>query len=361
MSVRRPLEPIGVSSVLVLGIETSCDDTAVALVVNGCEVLADAVSSQMQHKEYGGVVPEIAARLHVENLPTVLDAALQSADLGLEAIDGVGVTRGPGLIGALLSGWCFGRGLAYALGVPHVAVHHLAAHIHGALMPAMERDEEIPYPLLALVVSGGHTALYRMAAPGRYRTLGETRDDAAGEAFDKVAWLLGLGYPGGPLIDHLSESGDPEAFMLPRAKLGDTLEFSFSGLKTAVRRLVLNERLQGQGPSPRVTDIAASFQAAAVDMLIETSRRALRRHLVQGLVLCGGVAANRSLRARMEALALEEGIQLHTSPPDLSTDNAAMIAGIAHAQLLAGHSDPLELGARAMWPLAGRGWALTDE
>lgn len=335
----------------ILGIETSCDDTAVAVVDDGCRVRSNVVSSQLDHAAYGGVVPEIAARRHLDNLPTVLERALGEAGTDLGEIDGIAVTRGPGLIGALLAGWCFGRALARATATPWVGVHHLGAHVHGALMPALAEGRKVQWPLVALVVSGGHTSLYAVPGPGRFRALGQTRDDAAGEAFDKVASLLGLGYPGGPVIDRLAVDGDPEAYDLPRSDLG--LDFTFSGLKTAVRRLALSEGLQpGRPEDPRVIDLVASFQAAAVDMLVETTRRALREVTAAGVVLAGGVAANSSLRRRFVDLAADEDVALLRSPPALSTDNAAMIAGAGHARLARGEVDSWSLAARATWPLA---------
>jgi N6-L-threonylcarbamoyladenine synthase len=337
----------------VLGIETSCDDTGVAIVDDGCRVVVNLVASQLEHAVYGGVVPEIAARKHVEVLPGLLDRALADAGVGLDGIDGVAVTRGPGLIGALLAGWCFGRGLARSRRLPWVGVHHLAAHVHGALMPSLETAQEIRYPLVAMVVSGGHTALYLLPAEGRFRLLGKTRDDAAGEAFDKVSTLLGLGYPGGPVIDRLAASGDATAVDLPRPDLG--LDFSFSGLKTAVRRASIAQGLRpGQPEDQRVLDMVAAFQMAAVDTLAATTARALRAHSVRGLVLSGGVAANSALRQRFGQLADEHGIALYRSPPALSTDNAAMIAGLGHARLSRGESDALDEPALASWPIPER-------
>lgn len=334
----------------VLGFETSCDDTGVAVVENGCRILANRVSSQADHARFGGVVPEIAARRHMENLPPILEGALADAGAELQDLDGIAVTRGPGLIGALLTGWCYARGLARSIGCPWVGVHHLEAHVHGALMPALEADGPVEGPLLALVVSGGHTALYLYTGPGEFRLLGSTRDDAAGEAYDKVAKLLELGFPGGPVIDRLARLGDPEAHRLPRSDLG--LDFSFSGLKTAVRRLALAEKIEPAAPDdPAVRDLLASFQAAVIDMLTETTDRALRSHPVRGLVLAGGVAANSLLRERFEHLAGEHGLRLHRSPPELATDNAAMIAGQAHARLARGECDPWSHAARASWPL----------
>lgn len=337
----------------VLGVETSCDETAAAVVEDGVRVRSNLVSSQVDHAEYGGVVPELAARQHVESLPWVVARALERASVGWDDIDGIAVTRGPGLIGALLSGWCYARGLARSLEKPWVGIHHLEAHVHGALMPALEGEGQVAYPLVALVVSGGHTSLYELPSVARFRTLGRTRDDAAGEAFDKVARLLGLGYPGGPVVDRLAREGDPEAVDLPRARLDGPFDFSFSGLKTAVRRTALEQGLRpGRPDDPRVRDLTASFQAAAVDMLVETTRRALEARPTRGLVVAGGVAANRQLRARMVELAGARGVPLLLSPPELSTDNAAMIAGHGHRRLAAGESDDWDLTVRATWPLA---------
>lgn len=335
----------------VLGIETSCDDTAVAVVEGGAIVRSNVVSSQTEHAAFGGIVPEIAARKHVENLPAILDRALADADCDLDDLDGVAVTRGPGLIGALLAGWCFGRGLAQARELPYVGVHHLAAHVHGGLMPTLERGESIQYPLLALVVSGGHTALYQSREAEHFRLVGQTRDDAAGEAFDKVASLLGLGFPGGPVIDALAEGADGGSFPLPRPDLGT--DFSFSGLKTAVRRAALAAEMKpGEPDRDSVRDLVASFQQAVVDVLVATTARALDEVPARGLVLAGGVAANRALRAAFAALAERRSAELYRCPPSLATDNAAMIAGAAWRRLAGGERDPLDLGARASWPLA---------
>jgi N6-L-threonylcarbamoyladenine synthase len=338
---------------LVLGIETSCDETAAALVADGRRVLSNVVASQLDHAAYGGVVPELAARRHVESLPWVVAAAFREADAGWTDVEGIGVTRGPGLVGALLAGWCYARGAARALALPYVGVNHLEAHVHGALMPALQADEPIAYPLLALIVSGGHTTLYRLPAAGAFQPFGDTLDDAAGEAFDKVSTLLGLGYPGGPVIDRLAERGDPTAVPLPRARLDSPFDFSFSGLKTAVRREALRQELQpGRPDDPRVIDLVASFQAAALDMLERATAAALEELPAHGLVVAGGVAANRGLRRRVERLAGRHGVPLYLSPPALSTDNAAMIAGQAHRRLAAGEHDGYEHTVRASWPLS---------
>ncbi|HJO04429.1 MAG TPA: tRNA (adenosine(37)-N6)-threonylcarbamoyltransferase complex transferase subunit TsaD [Acidobacteriota bacterium] len=335
---------------VILGIETSCDDTGVAIVEDGHRVLANRVSSQPEHQPFGGVVPEIAARRHVEALPGLLEAVLATADKELADIDAIAITRGPGLIGALLAGWCFGRGLARSCRLPYVGVHHLAAHVHGALMPSLAAGVEVPYPLLALIVSGGHTALYRVDRGPAFERLGATRDDAAGEAFDKIAKLLELGFPGGPIIDRLAADGDSQRFSLPRADLG--LEFSFSGVKTAARRLALANSLPPASPEDqRVRDLAASFQCAVVDMLIDTTSRAAREQPSSGLVLAGGVAANRELRMRFATLAGDLDLPLYVSPRELSTDNAAMVAGAGYGRLGQARADELNLPARASWPL----------
>ena len=337
---------------LVLGIETSCDETAAALVADGVEIRSNVVSSQIDHAAFGGVVPELAARRHVESLPWVVDAAFAEAGAEWSDIGGIGVTRGPGLVGALLAGWCYGRGASRALRIPHVGVNHLAAHVHGALMPVLAAGERVAYPLIALVVSGGHTTLYRLPAEDEFRRLGETLDDAAGEAFDKVSTLLGLGYPGGPVIDRLSDEGDAEAVSLPRARLQSPFDFSFSGLKSAVRREALRQELEPErAGDPRVRDLVASFQAAVLDMLESSTSAALRDFAARGLVVAGGVAANRGLRSRMQTLAGNYGVPLYLSPAELSTDNAAMVAGQAHRRLLAGESDAFDHTVRATWPL----------
>jgi|TARA_B100000745_G_C20142693_1_gene391823 N6-L-threonylcarbamoyladenine synthase len=338
---------------LVFGIETSCDETAAAVVADGFHVLSNVVSSQIDHAAYGGVVPELAARRHVENLPWVVVEAFEEAKVEWSDIDGIGVTRGPGLVGALLAGWCYGRGAARSRGVPFVGVNHLEAHVHGALMPTLEAGNRVDYPLLALIVSGGHTMLYRLPTESEFRLAGTTLDDAAGEAFDKVSTLLGLGYPGGPVIDQLSDAGDPMGVNLPRARLASPFDFSFSGIKAAVRREALRQELEPERPDDqRVLDLAASFQCAVLDMLEASTDAALRQFPSRGLVVAGGVAANRGLRARMETLAACHDVPLYLSPLELSTDNAAMVAAQAYRRLVDGETDPFDLTVRANWPLS---------
>ena len=328
---------------LVLGVETSCDETAAAVVEDGRRVRADVVASQiLVHAEYGGVVPEVASRQHVATIAPVLRRAVADAGVGFADLDGVAVTCGPGLVGALLVGVETAKALAYALGKPLVGVNHLAGHLAAVFLEDPSLPEPPPYPHLALLVSGGHTALIRVDGPGQTRLLGSTRDDAAGEAFDKVGKMLGLGYPGGVVIDKLSATGDVRAHALPRALPGrDDLDFSFSGLKTAVR-----EHLGGAAPpvGQALNDLCASFQAAVVDVLVRKSRRALAREGLGSLIVCGGVAANRGLRAARAAAAAEDGFALHIPPPKYCTDNAALIAA-AGTQLY-------QRGARAGLDLA---------
>jgi N6-L-threonylcarbamoyladenine synthase len=317
---------------LVLGVETSCDETAAAVVEDGRRVRANVVASQIAtHAPYGGVVPEVASRQHVATIVPVIERALRDAGIAFGDLDAIAVTAGPGLVGALLVGVETAKALAFALGKPLVAVNHLAGHLAAAYI--VDDPAAAPqYPHLALLVSGGHTALIRIDGPGQTRLLGSTRDDAAGEAFDKVGKMLGLGYPGGVAIDKAAATGDARAVSLPRALPGrDDLDFSFSGLKTAVATLLARG---GTPAGQAMNDFCASFQAAVVDVLVRKSRRALVREGLGTLVVCGGVAANRGLRAALAAAAAEDGFALHIPPPKYCTDNAAMIAA-AGAQLLA--------------------------
>lgn len=319
-----------------LGIETSCDETAAA-VVAAEGVLSDVVYTQDVHEAYGGVVPELAARSHLEKLGVTVRAALDCAEL--ERPDAVAVTAGPGLIGAVLVGLSWGKSAAQAWGVPFVAVHHLEGHL---LSPLLE-ERHPSWPFLSLIVSGGHTALYRCDRLGQYTLLGDTLDDAAGEAFDKIARLLGLGWPGGPRVDRLAATGDPTRIRFPRPSPGG-LNFSFSGLKTAVRTHV-------QSPDRASdADVCASFQAAVVDCLLERATAAMRDTGIPRLALGGGVAANRELRARASALDAE----VFLPSLDRCTDNGAMIAFAGRLQLLRGKQDPLSTGARPGWMLGSR-------
>jgi N6-L-threonylcarbamoyladenine synthase len=318
---------------LVLGVETSCDETAAAVVEDGRHVRANVVASQIAtHAPYGGVVPEVASRQHVATIVPVIERAVADAGVRFADLDAIAVTAGPGLVGALLVGVETAKALAFALGKPLVAVNHLAGHLAAAFLAVDGEARPPSYPHLALLVSGGHTALIRIDGPGQTRLLGSTRDDAAGEAFDKVGKLLGLGYPGGVAIDKRAATGDPQAVALPRALPGrDDLDFSFSGLKTAVATLLARGGLpEGQA----MNDFCASFQTAVVDVLVRKSRRALAREGLASLVVCGGVAANRGLRAALAVAAKEDGFALHIPPPKYCTDNAAMIAA-AGTQLFA--------------------------
>jgi N6-L-threonylcarbamoyladenine synthase len=325
---------------LVLGVETSCDETAASVVEDGRVVRSDVVASQiLVHAQYGGVVPEVASRQHVATIAPVLRRAVADAGVGFADLDGIAVTCGPGLVGALLVGVETAKSLAYALDKPLVGVNHLAGHLAAVFLEDAKPFATVgppPFPHLALLVSGGHTALIRVDGPGQTRLLGSTRDDAAGEAFDKVGKMLGLGYPGGVVVDKLSKTGDARAYALPRALAGrDDLDFSFSGLKTAVRELLAKEPFGGVAPTgAALSDLCASFQAAVVDVLVRKSRRALVHQGLSDLIVCGGVAANSGLRAGLAAAAAEDGFRLYVPSPKRCTDNASMIAA-AGTQLLA--------------------------
>ncbi|HLU42687.1 MAG TPA: tRNA (adenosine(37)-N6)-threonylcarbamoyltransferase complex transferase subunit TsaD [Microthrixaceae bacterium] len=321
---------------LILGIETSCDETAAACVRGGVDVLSSVVSSQVDlHARYGGVVPEIASRAHNELIIPVTAQALVEAGLRGEDVHAVAATTGPGLIGALLVGVAAAKALALTWGVPFVAVNHLEAHLYAALL----EDPDLEFPLVVLIVSGGHTMLVSMEDHGRYRLLGQTLDDAAGEAFDKVARFLGLGYPGGPAIDRVAMEGDPEAIDFPRSMIDDGLDFSFSGLKTAVVNHVRKH------PEVSTADVAASFQAAVVDVLVEKSRRAAREAGATALALGGGVAANSLLREQFLGACAEDGIQGFLPSRAMCTDNAAMVAAAGWYRLRDDGPTPLDHGA----------------
>jgi N6-L-threonylcarbamoyladenine synthase len=322
----------------VLGIETSCDETAASVVDHGTAIASSVVASQIDlHARYGGVVPELAGRAHVELLTPVLADALTEAgsDVSGTGVDAIAVTYGPGLIGSLLVGVAEAKALALAWDVPFVGVNHLEAHLFASLL----EQPDLGWPLVVLLVSGGHTLLVEVTSPGHYRSLGGTIDDAAGEAFDKVARFLGLGYPGGPAIDRVAEDGDPEAFAFPRAFLGEGYDFSFSGLKTSVVNTVRKH------PEAATEDVAASFQAAVVDVLVAKGRRAAADVGARALCLAGGVAANSLLRRRVEAACAEDGIGAFLPSRALCTDNAAMVAAAGWWRLHHGDSSPLDLGA----------------
>ena len=333
---------------LVLGIETSCDETAAAIVEDGRRVLADVVASQiLVHAPYGGVVPEVASRQHVATIIPVIQRTVADAGIALGDLDAIAVTCGPGLVGALLVGVETAKSLAFALGKPLIGVNHLAGHLAAIFLGD---DPPPPFPHLALLVSGGHTALIRVDEPGRTSLLGATRDDAAGEAFDKVGKLLGLGYPGGVAIDRLAATGNPRAVELPRAlPARDDLDFSFSGLKTAVSTRLAKT---GVPEGPALADFCASFQSAVVDVLVRKSRRALVREGLGALVVCGGVAANRGLRTALAEAAREDGFGLFIPPPKRCTDNAAMIAAEGSALFLRGKRSGLDLAVDPGLPLS---------
>ncbi|MCL6519354.1 MAG: tRNA (adenosine(37)-N6)-threonylcarbamoyltransferase complex transferase subunit TsaD [Armatimonadetes bacterium] len=328
---------------IILGIETSCDETAASVVRDGREILSDIIASQVDlHSKFGGVVPEIASRKHLELLNPVIKEALDNAHVCFSDLNAVAVTNRPGLLGALLIGVSAAKAVSAAVEIPLMGIHHLEGHIYANFLV----NPELEFPFVCLVVSGGHSDLVLVKGHGDYKMLGRTRDDAAGEAFDKSARVLGLGYPGGPIIDRLAKEGNPEAIHFPRAKLEGTLDFSFSGLKTAVIRF-----FREHGSDFRIEDIAASFQAAVVDMLVENTMKAAELTGVRNIALAGGVAANSGLQRRMLDEAAKRGIGLTYPPPRLCTDNAAMIACAGYYHLLRGEIDGLDLDTIASEPL----------
>jgi N6-L-threonylcarbamoyladenine synthase len=335
--------------VIVLGIETSCDETAVGVVEDRLTLRANVIASQVDlHAPYGGVVPEVAARAHLEQLLPTIDHALVEAGVGISDVDAIAVTHGPGLIGALLVGVSAAKGLALAHDLPIIGVNHLRAHVEVAQL----EHGELTYPLAALVVSGGHTSIVAVDADGRFRQLGSTIDDAAGEAFDKIARFIGLGYPGGPEIDRLARGGDPTAFRFPRAMQHDPgFDVSFSGLKTAVVREL--RRLEAAGIEPDLADVAASFQEAIVDVQVDKTLAAASEQGLERLVMAGGVAANSRLRAKMADACGRAGLQLVVPSIPLCTDNGAMVAASGSNLLAAGHVSALDLAVDPSLPLAG--------
>lgn len=334
---------------LVLGIESSCDETAASVVSDGVDVRSNVIASQIAtHRPYGGVVPELASREHLEKIDLVVGDALSEAGVRPGEIDAIAVTQGPGLIGSLLVGVNYAKGLAYSLRKPIVGINHIEGHIYSV---AFEYPPPA-YPALALVVSGGHTNLFLLPEPERYKLIGRTRDDAAGEAFDKVSKLLGLGYPGGPVIDRLARLGNRRAIIFPLAQINDPahrLDFSFSGLKTAVLRYVREQQIspvaEGEEPSERILDLCASFQNAVVRALTRSLGKAAEIHDPQTIILAGGVACNSELRAAVKDLASSLNIPAYIPSPIYTTDNAAMIAAAGYPKLLRGEDAGMGLMA----------------
>lgn len=334
---------------LVLGIESSCDETAAAVIEDGRVIRSNVIASQVStHAPFGGVVPELASREHLDQIAPVVNRALAGAHVALDQLDGIAVTQGPGLIGSLLVGISYAKSLAMVARKPLVGVNHIEGHIYSVVF----ENPPVVYPALALIVSGGHTTLFLIPEEGRYAVLGRTRDDAAGEAYDKVAKLLGLGYPGGPVIDRLAKSGNPRAaelvFTLPRMD-SPNLDFSFSGLKTAVLRYVRENQIeavgQGSQPDQQVTDLVASFQDKVIRSLLARLRKAAALHKPKTIILAGGVACNSALRASVTAE--DFGAPVYYPSPLLTTDNAAMIAAAGHAKLARGENHGLEFTASA--------------
>ncbi|GAB4338622.1 MAG: tRNA (adenosine(37)-N6)-threonylcarbamoyltransferase complex transferase subunit TsaD [Desulfobulbaceae bacterium] len=332
---------------LVLAIESSCDDTAAAVLEDGERILSNVISSQFDvHRPFGGIVPELASRRHIEAVWPVVTEALDRAGISLDAIDLVAATRGPGLIGSLLVGFTFAKTLALVRGIPCVGVDHMAGH----LLSVFLGTEKPSFPYAALIVSGGNTSLYRVDDALTFTCLGRTRDDAAGEAFDKVAKLLGLGYPGGPVISEHAATGDPERIAFPRAWLGsDSLDFSFSGLKTAVANHV--HTCERNNEPPAIADICASFQEAVVEVLVEKTVRAALAHGLSRVVLGGGVSANRRLRQAMQERCNREGLKLFIPEPILCTDNAAMIGHAGYHLFCNGETVDLDTDVYSRSPL----------
>jgi N6-L-threonylcarbamoyladenine synthase len=329
---------------IVLAIESSCDDTGAALIEDGRRVLSNCLSSQDEvHRRYGGVVPELASRRHLENILPVIRGVLDQAHSSLDEVNGVAVTRGPGLVGSLLVGIMAAKAIAHAKDLPLVGVNHLMGHLLAIFL-----EHEVPFPFIGMVASGGHTSIYLAEGFTTFRALGKTKDDAAGEAFDKVAKYLGLGYPGGMAIEHLARSGNPAAIPFPRAYLAkDSLDFSFSGIKTAV----VNHCRAHPPSDDGMADIAASFQEAVVDVLVAKIIWAAQRNKVDRVVVAGGVASNNRLRVRLTKAGEEHGIQAYFPSPYLCRDNAAMIGVAGYHLLKAGKRDALDISALSRWPL----------
>lgn len=330
-----------VEKMLILGIDTSCDDTAAAIVEDGRKTISNVVSSQDEiHRKYGGIVPELASRRHIELIWPVVSEAMRRVGVGFREISAVAVTNGPGMIGSLLVGVCFAKSISFVNSVPLVAVNHLEGHINAVFLEA--RPE---FPFIALVVSGGHTSIYRVDNFGLYREIVRTRDDAAGEAFDKVAKLLGFGYPGGPIINSISSKGDAQAIDFPKANLKDSVDFSFSGLKTAVLNYVR------KNTGAKKEDIAASFQSAVVDALVERVVEIAKTEGIKRIALSGGVSANSVLREKIKQKALNDGLEIFLPSLHLCTDNAAMIAAAGYHHFQKGDFANYNLNPKAYLPL----------
>ena len=338
----RQLPAEYLSRMLILGVETSCDDTAAAVLCDGRTLLANVVSSQDQvHSPYGGVVPELASRQHIQNILPIVDGALQKAGVTVQDLDGMAVTYGPGLVGSLLVGLSMIKGISYRWHIPYVGVNHLEAHLL-----AIQLEHEVAFPYIALLASGGHTLLYWVRDIGAYVHLGGTRDDAAGEAYDKVAKMMGLGYPGGRIIDNLAKGGDPKAVRFPRAQIKKgSYQFSFSGIKTSVWHYLKAQTKEEW--HNHLADIAASFQEAVVDMLVKPTVKAAIACGVSRIVLAGGVAANSRLREKMTESADAEGLTVYFPSPKFCTDNGAMIALAGYHALKRGRRDDFRLNADA--------------
>ncbi|HVQ40092.1 MAG TPA: tRNA (adenosine(37)-N6)-threonylcarbamoyltransferase complex transferase subunit TsaD [Pyrinomonadaceae bacterium] len=332
---------------LVLGIETSCDETAAAIVRDGREILSSVIASQVEtHKRFGGVVPEIASREHLDKIVPIVEEAFIQAGLKTSDIDGIAVTIGPGLVGSLLVGVSYAKAMAFALKKPLVGVNHIEGHVYSVAFG----NPPVEYPALALIVSGGHSNLFFVPAPGKYKVIARTRDDAAGEAFDKVAKMLGLGYPGGPVIERLAKEGNPKAVKFSVPRMGDgSPDFSFSGLKTAVTKHVRESGLQpvanGEEPAQGIKDLAASFQSVVIRSLVGTTERLAADYAPKTLIVAGGVACNEALRDAAREAALNLGIPAYFPTRHLSTDNAAMIAAAGTVKLQAGERAGFDLNA----------------
>lgn len=327
--------------IIILAIESSCDETAAAVVRNGREILSNVISSQIDlHKLYGGVVPEIASRKHIEKINQVVEEALETANISLDDADAIGVTYGPGLVGALLVGVSEAKAISYAKGIPLVGVHHIEGHIAANYI----EHKDLEPPFLCLIVSGGHTHLVIVKDYGEFEILGRTRDDAAGEAFDKVARAIGLGYPGGPKIDKLSFEGNEDAVAFPRAKVNDApYDFSFSGVKSAVLNYINKAKMTGEEIVN--ADLAASFQKAVVNVLVDNTLRAAKDYNISKIAMAGGVASNEHLRQAMKDACQKQGRRLYYPSPVFCTDNAAMIGTAAYYEYLRGRRDGLDLNA----------------